>query len=83
MVPASFRFFEMKEEELRTDSTEFDEAKFGIAPKALDPVHMVFTARKFVLVVVDAPVFVAAQQQAVVAEPSRRCRRWFWKAPVL
>ena len=62
--------FEMKEEELRTDSTEFDEAKFGIAPKALDPVHMVFTARKFVLVVVDAPVFVAAQQQAVIAEPA-------------
>ncbi len=70
MIPAPLRFFEMKEEEFGPDSTEFNETEFSIAPKAFDAVHMVLAAREFVVVMVNAPVFVATQHQAIIPEPA-------------
>jgi len=69
MIPAPFRFLEM-EKELRTNATQLDEAKLGVASKALDPVDVVLAAGKLVFVVMNAPVFVTAQEQAVIAEPA-------------
>ena len=48
MIPAPFRFLEMEKEELRTKATQLDEAKHGVAPKALDPVDGVLAAGKVV-----------------------------------
>ncbi len=62
MIPAPFRFFEMKEEEFPANAPQLEEAKLGVAPKALDPVDMVLAAGKFVFVVMNAPVFVATQE---------------------
>jgi hypothetical protein len=70
ITPAPFRFLEMEKEELRTNATQLDEAKLGVAPKALDPVDVVLAAGKLVFVVMNAPVFVTAQEQAVIAEPA-------------
>jgi hypothetical protein len=60
----------MEKEELRTNATQLDEAKLGVAPKALDPVDVVLAAGKLVFVVMNAPVFVTAQEQAVIGEPA-------------
>jgi hypothetical protein len=70
MTPAPFRFLEMEKEELRTKATQLDEAKHGVAPKALDPVEGFLPPGKLVLAVMNAPVFVTAQEQAVIAEPA-------------
>jgi hypothetical protein len=43
--------------------------KFGVAPKALNPDDVVLGAGKLVCVVMNAPVFVTTQEQAVIAEP--------------
>ena len=69
MIPTPFRFLEMEKEELWANATQLDEAKLGVAPKAFDPVDVVLAAGKLVLVVVNASVFVTAQEQAIVAEP--------------
>ena len=60
----------MEKEELRTNVTQLDEAKLGVAPKALDPDDVVLGAGKLVCVVMNAPVFVTTQEQAVIAEPA-------------
>jgi hypothetical protein len=83
MIPTPFRFFEMKEEEFGTNATQLDEAKLGIAPKALDSIDVVLAAGELVFMMVNAPVLVTAQEQAVITEPSNRYRRWFGKAPLL
>ncbi len=70
MVPAPLRFLEVKKKELPTNTAQLDEAKLGVTPKALDPVDMVFTADKLVFVVVNAPVLVTAQEQAIITEPA-------------
>src|SRR2546428_201402 len=70
MIPAPFRFLEMEKEELRTNATQLDETKLGVAPKALDPVDVILAAGELVFVVVNAPMFVTAQEQAIVAEPA-------------
>lgn len=70
MIPAPFRFFEMKEEEFPAHAAQLEEAKLGVAPKALDPVDVVFATGELVLMVMNAPMLVAAQEQAIVTEPS-------------
>src|SRR2546423_8980047 len=70
MVPAPFGFLEVEKEELRPDSTQFDETKFGITPKAFDAVDMILSTGEFIVMMIDAPVPVAAQDQAVIAEPA-------------
>ena len=70
MIPAPLRFFKVKKEELRAHAAQLNEAELGVAPKALDAVDVVFAAGKLVFVVMNAPVFVTAQEQAIVAEPT-------------
>src|SRR5450759_1791083 len=70
MIPAPLRFFKVKKEEFRANAAQLDEAELGVAPKALDAVNVVFAAGKLVFVVMNAPVFVTAQEPAVVAEPT-------------
>src|SRR5712692_9504044 len=70
MIPAPLRFLEMEEEKLWSNSAQFDEAELGVAPKALNPVDVVLAAGVLVLVVMNAPVFVTAQEQDIIAEPS-------------
>jgi hypothetical protein len=70
MMPAPFRFLEMEKEELRANPAPLDEAKLGVAPEALDPVDGILAAGKLVFVAGNAPVFVTAQEQAIVAEPA-------------
>ena len=68
MIPAPLGFFKVKEEKVPAHSAQFDETKLRVAPKAFDAIDVVFAAGKLVLVVVNAPVFVTAQEQAIVAE---------------
>src|SRR5450432_2001438 len=70
MIPTPLRFFEVKKEELRAHAAQLEEAELGVAPKALDAVDVVFAADKLVFVVMNAAVFVTAQEQAVVAKPT-------------
>ena len=50
MIPAPFRFLEVEKEELRANAAQFEEAKLGVAPKALDPVDVVLAASELVFV---------------------------------
>ncbi len=70
MIPAPFRFLEMKTEELLANATQLDEAKLGVAPEALDPVDMVLSAGELIFMVRNAMVFVPAQDKAVVSLPA-------------
>jgi hypothetical protein len=60
MVPAPLGFFKMEKEEFGAHATQLSEAELGKAPEALNAIDVVFAARKFVLMMVDAPVFIAA-----------------------
>ena len=79
MIPAPLRFFEVEEEELWPDAAELNETKFGITPKAFDAVDMILSTGEFIVVMVDAPVFIAAQHQAVIPEPAIGIDRGFGK----
>src|SRR5471030_563832 len=79
VIPAPFGFFEMEEEELGSDATQLDEAKLGVAPEALDAVDVVLATGELVFMVMNAPVFVTAQKQAVITEPSVGIDRGFGK----
>ena len=70
MIPAPFRFLEVKKEEFRPDAAQFDETEFGITPEALDPVDVIFAAGKLVFVVMNAMMLVTAQDEAVVSLPA-------------
>ncbi len=59
----------MKQEKLLSHTTQFGEAKLGKTPEAFDAVDVVLAPGELVFVVEDAMVLVAAQEQAVVAEP--------------
>ena len=83
MISKPLRFFEVPKEKLPSHAALFDEAEFGKAPKTLDAVDVVFSTGELVFVVMGAVVFVAAQKQAIVAEPAVPCRPWPWKAPGL
>ena len=56
MIPTPLGFFEVEEEELRTDSPELDETEFGITPKAFDAIDMILSTGEFVVVMVNAPM---------------------------
>src|SRR5665213_2607282 len=70
MTPTPFRLLEVEEEKRAAHPAQFDEAKLGVAPKALDPVDMVFPPGELVFVVMNAVVLVPAQNQAVVRLPA-------------
>ena len=70
MIPAPFGFLEVEKEELLANAAQLDEAKLGVAPEALDPVDVIFSAGEFILMVMNAMVFVTAQHEAVVSLPA-------------
>ena len=70
MIPAPLGFFEMEKEELWTDSPEFNETKFGVTPKAFDAVNMIFSTGEFVVMMIDAPMLVAAEHQTLIPKPA-------------
>ena len=70
MVPTLFRFLEVEEKVLGTDAAQFGETQFGKAPEALDAVDVIFAASELVLVMVDAVMFVTAQDEAVIGLPT-------------
>ena len=45
MVAAPCAFLEVEEEAIFAHAAEFEEAAFGVAPKAFDPIDVVFAAR--------------------------------------
>ena len=79
VIPAPFGFFEMEEEELWSDAAQFDEAKLGVAPKALNAVDVIFATGELVFMMMNAAVFVTAKEQAVITEPSVGIDRGFGK----
>ncbi len=73
MIPAPFGFLgflEVETEEFLANAPQFDEAKLGVAPEALDPVDVIFSAGEFIFMVVNAMVFVTAQHEAVIGLPA-------------
>jgi len=70
MIPTPFRFLEVEEKVLGTDAAQFGEAQLGKAPEALDAIDVVFSAGELVLVMVDAVMLVAAQDEAVIGLPA-------------
>jgi hypothetical protein len=70
MIPTPFRFFEVKKKKCLADPALCDEAKFDVAPEALDAVDVIFAAGKLVFVMVNASMFITAQEKAVVPEPA-------------
>ena len=69
MVPAPFGFLEVEVEELVANAPQLDEAELSIAPEALDPVDVIFSASELIFMVMNAMVFVTAQDEAVVSLP--------------
>ncbi len=70
MVEAPLTFLEVEEEAIRTDAAQLEEAELGEAPEAFDAVDVVFTPGKFVAMVMDAVVVVAAEDEAIVGTPA-------------
>ena len=70
MVPTPFGFFEVEEKVLGTDAAQFGEAQRGEAPEALDAIDVIFSAGELILVMVNAVVLVAAQDEAVIGLPA-------------
>ena len=70
MVEAPFAFFEVKEEAILAHAAQFEEAELGVTPKAFDPVDVIFAAGELILVMMDAVVFVAFEDEAVVGLPA-------------
>src|SRR6478672_10947920 len=81
MIPTPFRFLEVEEEKLAAHAAQLDEAKLGIAPKALDPVDMVFPTGELIFMMVNAMVLVPAQDQSVVRLPAVGVDGGFGKHP--
>ena len=81
MVPTPFGFFEVEEKVLGTDAAQFGEAQPGEAPEALDAIDVIFAARELVLMMVDAAMLVATQDEAVIGLPAIGYKRWFRRAP--
>lgn len=70
VVETPFGFFEVENEVFVTDAAQLREAQFGEAPEGLDAIDVILTAGELVLVMMDAVVFVATQDKAVVGLPS-------------
>ena len=59
MVETPFAFLEVEEEAVLAHAAQFEEAEFGVTPKAFDAVDVVFTAGELVLVMMNAVVLAA------------------------
>ena len=70
MVKTPFTFFEMEKEAFFADAAQFEEAEFGVAPKAFDAVDMVSAASELVLMMMNAMMLVALEDEAVVSLPA-------------
>ena len=70
MVPKPFRFLEVEEKVLGTDAAQFGETQFGKAPEALNAIDVIFAAGELVLVMVDAVMLIAAQDETVIGLPA-------------
>ena len=70
VIETPLTFFEVEEEAIFANAAQFKEAEFGVAPKGFDAVDVVFAACELVLVMMDAVVFVALEDEAVVSLPS-------------
>ena len=60
-----------------------DAAQFCEAPKALDPIDVIFSAGELVLVMVDAVMLVAAKNEAVIGLPAVGINGGLGKHPAL
>ena len=70
MVPTPCGFFEVEEKVVGPDAAQFGEAQLGEAPEALDAIDVIPAARELVLMMVDAVMLVATQNQAVIRLPA-------------
>ena len=70
MVPAPLAFEQVSKEVGFAQAPHLGHAEFGEAPERFDAVDVVFTARKLVLVVVDAMMPEPIQHEAVVGAPA-------------
>jgi hypothetical protein len=71
LVESELCFFEVEVEGMFGDAIELEQASFGEAPEAFDPIDMVLPASEFVVGVVDPEVLVEAEiDQAIVASPT-------------
>ena len=60
----------METEEFPANAAQLDEVELGAAPKALDPVDVIFPAGELILMVMNAMVFASAQNEAVASLPA-------------
>ena len=71
LVESGLCFFEVEVEGMFGDVIELEQASFGEAPDAFDPIDRVLPASEFVVGVVDPEVLVEAEiDQAIVASPT-------------
>jgi hypothetical protein len=70
MIETPLRFFEVNEEFFLPDSAKFCHAKLRITPKRFDAINMIFSSRKFILMVVNAVVLIAICYQSIVSLPA-------------
>lgn len=70
VIKAPFGFFEVENEVFVTDTAQLREAQFGETPEGFNTIDVVLAAGELVSVMMDAVVFVAAQDKAVVGLPS-------------
>ena len=70
MVETPLTFFEVEEEAFLADAAKFEEAEFGVAPKGFDAVDVILATGELVLMMMDAMVFVALENEAVVSLPA-------------
>ena len=70
VIETPFGFLEVDDEGIGADASELGQAQFGETPKALDAVDVVFAPCELVFMMMDAVMFVAAQDKAVVGLPA-------------
>ena len=66
MVSTPVQFLKVEEKVVGTDSTQFSEAQFGEAPEAFDAIDVIFAARELILMMMNAVMLVATQDEAVI-----------------
>ena len=70
MIEAKFAFFQVKQELISSEPSQFSHPKLGITPERFNTVYVVFPARKFVFTVMDPMVLIAIGNKSIISLPA-------------
>ena len=81
MIETPFGFLEVEGEANGTDAMKFGEAQLGETPKAFDAVDVVLATGELIFVMMNARMFIAIENEAVIGLPAIGIDPWPPRAP--